>query len=37
VLTGGFSREELREAGAVFVAESMGELIDSLEETPLKA
>ncbi len=35
VLTGGFSEEELREAGAVAVFETLAELIDSLDDTPL--
>ena len=35
VLTGGFSVEELREAGAVAVFESVAELRDHLDETPL--
>lgn len=35
VLTGGFSPEELRAAGAVAVFESVAELRQSLEETPL--
>jgi HAD superfamily hydrolase (TIGR01509 family) len=35
VLTGGFSREELREAGAVAVFESPAELCERLDETPL--
>ena len=34
VLTGGFSREELREAGAVTVFESPSELLDRFDETP---
>jgi HAD superfamily hydrolase (TIGR01549 family) len=37
LLTGGFSREELREAGARHVYESIGELIESLGDTPLAA
>jgi HAD superfamily hydrolase (TIGR01509 family) len=37
VLTGGFSREELEEAGAVAVFESLDELIEKLDETPLAA
>jgi HAD superfamily hydrolase (TIGR01549 family) len=37
VLTGGFSEAELREAGAVVVYRSMGELRESLDETPLAA
>jgi HAD superfamily hydrolase (TIGR01509 family) len=35
LLTGGFSAQELREAGASVVFDSIGELRDSLEETPL--
>ncbi|HEX8103517.1 MAG TPA: HAD family hydrolase [Solirubrobacteraceae bacterium] len=35
VLTGGFSREELIEAGATEVFETMPELIDALDRTPL--
>lgn len=35
VLTGGFSREELTDAGAAVVFDSLGGLIDDLEETPL--
>jgi HAD superfamily hydrolase (TIGR01549 family) len=35
VLTGGFSSQELREAGAVAVFESLGELCEHLDETPL--
>ena len=35
VLTGGFTREELRAAGASLVVESLDELIDRLDETPL--
>ena len=34
LLTGGFSREELPEAGAVAVYESLDELLDQLTETP---
>jgi HAD superfamily hydrolase (TIGR01549 family) len=37
VLTGGFSEAELREAGAVEVFESIGELRKHLDETPLAA
>jgi HAD superfamily hydrolase (TIGR01549 family) len=37
VLTGGFSEAELRDAGAVAVYESMGELRESLDDTPLAA
>jgi HAD superfamily hydrolase (TIGR01509 family) len=35
LLTGGFSRGELEEAGAVAVYESLDELIEKLDETPL--
>jgi phosphoglycolate phosphatase-like HAD superfamily hydrolase len=35
LLTGGFSEQELRAAGAVCVYESLGELIEHLDETPL--
>ena len=35
LLTGGFSEQELRGAGAAAVFESIGELLDHLEETPL--
>ena len=35
VLTGGFAAEELREAGAVNVFESIDQLRERLEETPL--
>jgi HAD superfamily hydrolase (TIGR01509 family) len=37
VLTGGFSAAELREAGALAVYSSIGELRESLDETPLAA
>jgi len=37
VLTGGFSETELREAGAVAVYVSIGDLRESLDETPLAA
>ena len=37
VLTGGFSEAELREAGAVGVYSSIGDLRESLDETPLAA
>jgi HAD superfamily hydrolase (TIGR01509 family) len=37
VLTGGFSEAELREAGAVAVYFSIGDLRESLDETPLAA
>jgi HAD superfamily hydrolase (TIGR01549 family) len=37
VLTGGFSEAELREAGAVVVFESIEDLRESLDETPLAA
>jgi HAD superfamily hydrolase (TIGR01549 family) len=36
VLTGGFSPEELRDAGAAMVVESIEELRGKLDETPLK-
>jgi HAD superfamily hydrolase (TIGR01549 family) len=35
VLTGGFSEQELREAGAVAVFESLADLCERLDETPL--
>jgi HAD superfamily hydrolase (TIGR01549 family) len=35
ILTGGFSEQELRRAGAMAVFESLGELCDHLDETPL--
>ena len=35
LMTGGFSPEELRAAGATIVFESLGELLESLDETPL--
>jgi HAD superfamily hydrolase (TIGR01509 family) len=35
VITGGFSEQELRDAGAVAVYESPGELTKHLDETPL--
>ena len=35
VLTGGFSDQELRQAGAVTVFESLAELCERLDETPL--
>jgi HAD superfamily hydrolase (TIGR01549 family) len=37
VLTGGFSRQELRESGAAVVFESIEELRGSLDQTPLAA
>ena len=37
VVTGGFSRHELREAGAVAVFDSLEELRERLDETPLTA
>ena len=37
VLTGGFSKAELREAGAVAVFQSIAELREALDETPLAA
>ncbi|HWE11762.1 MAG TPA: HAD family hydrolase [Solirubrobacteraceae bacterium] len=36
VMTGGFSEQELREAGALDVFESVAELCERLEETPLR-
>lgn len=36
VLTGGFSEQELRDAGAVDVFESVGSLCESLDRTPLR-
>ncbi len=36
VMTGGFSEQELREAGAVDVFESVGELCERLGDTPLR-
>jgi phosphoglycolate phosphatase-like HAD superfamily hydrolase len=36
VLTGGFSEGELREAGAVAVFESLGELMSDIDTTPLR-
>ncbi len=36
VRTGGFSAEELREAGALEVFESVAELLERLDETPLR-
>ena len=35
LLTGGFSDVELRDAGAAFVVEQLGELLDRIDETPL--
>jgi HAD superfamily hydrolase (TIGR01509 family) len=35
LMTGGFSPEELRAAGATVVFESLGDLLSSLEDTPL--
>ena len=35
VLTGGFSEQELRDAGAASVFESPDELLEQLDETPL--
>jgi HAD superfamily hydrolase (TIGR01509 family) len=35
LLTGGFSREELQEAGAAAVFESIAELLERIDETPL--
>jgi HAD superfamily hydrolase (TIGR01509 family) len=36
VLTGGFSQEELREAGAMAVFESLSELCAGMQDTPLR-
>ena len=36
VLTGGFSREELKEAGAVRVFDSLGAMLDELDTTPFR-
>jgi hypothetical protein len=36
VLTGGYSEAELREAGAVGVFRTLPDLIDRLDETPLR-
>jgi phosphoglycolate phosphatase-like HAD superfamily hydrolase len=35
ILTGGFSEQELRRAGATAVFESLSELCERLDETPL--
>jgi phosphoglycolate phosphatase-like HAD superfamily hydrolase len=35
ILTGGFSEQELRQAGAGWVFESLGELCERLDQTPL--
>jgi phosphoglycolate phosphatase-like HAD superfamily hydrolase len=35
VVTGGFAEQELRDAGAVDVFESVAELLERLDETPL--
>jgi phosphoglycolate phosphatase-like HAD superfamily hydrolase len=35
VLTGGFSEDELRDAGAVAVFRSLPQLTESLDDTPL--
>ena len=35
ILTGGFSEQELRQAGAGLVFESLTELCERLDETPL--
>jgi len=37
VITGGFSRQELEEAGAAAVFESVDELRENLDETPLSS
>jgi HAD superfamily hydrolase (TIGR01549 family) len=36
VLTGGFSREELRNAGAIRVFDSLGAMLDELDTTPFR-
>ena len=36
VLTGGFSREELKEAGAVRVFDSLGAMLDEIDTTPFR-
>jgi hypothetical protein len=36
LLTGGFSDQELREAGAAIVFESLEELVAQLDRTPLE-
>jgi phosphoglycolate phosphatase-like HAD superfamily hydrolase len=36
VLTGGFSASELREAGAIAVFESVAELTEQLDRSPLR-
>ena len=36
VLTGGFSREELRDAGAIRVFDSLGAMLDELDTTPFR-
>jgi phosphoglycolate phosphatase-like HAD superfamily hydrolase len=36
VLTGGFGKDELREAGALEVYESIGTLLERLDDTPLR-
>jgi phosphoglycolate phosphatase-like HAD superfamily hydrolase len=36
VLTGGFAVQELKEAGAIAVYESVDELRDRLDDTPLR-
>jgi hypothetical protein len=35
VITGGWSKQELRDRGAIAVYDSLVELRDSLDETPL--
>jgi phosphoglycolate phosphatase-like HAD superfamily hydrolase len=37
LLTGGFSEQELRDAGAAVVFESITELLEEIDRTPLKA
>jgi HAD superfamily hydrolase (TIGR01549 family) len=36
VLTGGFSREELKDAGAIRVFDSLGSMLDELDTTPFR-
>ena len=37
VMTGGFAEQELRDAGAVEVFESVAQLLERLDETPLRS
>jgi phosphoglycolate phosphatase-like HAD superfamily hydrolase len=37
VLTGGFSREELKDAGAIRVFDSLGAMLDELDTTPFRS